>query len=56
MKDKWNPRLWLRAWLLRPSAAEQQMLQESAAMAVAAILGDRVSTSARGQSTSQPRT
>lgn len=23
MNDKWNPRLWLRSWLIKPSQAER---------------------------------
>lgn len=30
MNDKWNPRLWLRNWLLRPSHAEAARIHATA--------------------------
>lgn len=30
MNDKWNPRLWLRNWLLRPSHAETARINATA--------------------------
>lgn len=30
MNDKWNPRLWLRRWLLKPSPAESAPLNATA--------------------------
>lgn len=29
LPDRWNPRLWLRDWLLKPSAAERASKEAS---------------------------
>lgn len=30
MNDKWNPRLWLRNWLMKPSRAESKKIESTA--------------------------